>query len=676
MTSQKYFCNLRGVFENVKQNKYIIILHTILLFLVTTLPAIILHSSWMEEIARGMADAQSSLNYPRDIAASLAGATGFMTILVAAAGIIIAIVQFAYLFNMRSVVFYHAQPYKRSSIFLTRVTAGFFTVLIPLAIIFVVNLITYLAFDLGDAMPMLDMVKIYLFILLAYMFMFSVGTLAATLSGNVFAQLMATAFLFLVYPLTLAILQGNLSAWYTTYVWNPPFFDIENFLPPFLLAKIQFNGIGALNWQFVLYCIIATLLLLGLSMWVSIKRKSENTNKFFAFNGIAVFLKYYITTVLSLGFGLIFVAASNNSIAISYLGYLLVALILYAVLQAIFAKNFRSMFAHMGRFAVFAVLFAAVLAFPIFDIGNFDAKAPAANVSKLEISKIDLSSVQSGAPNAVLKDPANIKAAVQFLEKVAAYNEDISLGEQENSPYYGIEVSTDRYEVFNLSRRFRFAKKEDVDAFLQAVYDTPEYKAALGEMPDIESIESISCYKNPLASAHENIIDPTFPKAKIQTLLSTLQAEIAQYSYADILASRPAVRIEIGCLTGEDQHYTQNVYTVYSCYQNTLLALDEMYHFSDWDYSFISSVNIIKESGYDAYLAGGYTDPNGVYTKITDRAAVDAVCRAVPALTGYIPEESRYVLEFLGSAGTTHTSITVALEDLPQDVQQAVLQGA
>ena len=48
MTSRKSYFNLNLFKESVKQQKYIILLHTIFLFLCTTLPALILNNNMSE----------------------------------------------------------------------------------------------------------------------------------------------------------------------------------------------------------------------------------------------------------------------------------------------------------------------------------------------------------------------------------------------------------------------------------------------------------------------------------------------------------------------------------------------------------------------------------------------------------------------------------------------------
>jgi len=111
MTHQKSLFNKNLFFEDLKQNKHIMILYTIFLLLATTLPAMIMYNSYLESRHFYMLS---------DVAEMLSMANPFVTIINTAAAVIFVILQFGYLYKTNSVIFYHSMPITREALLVTK----------------------------------------------------------------------------------------------------------------------------------------------------------------------------------------------------------------------------------------------------------------------------------------------------------------------------------------------------------------------------------------------------------------------------------------------------------------------------------------------------------------------------------------------------------------------------
>ncbi|UKI36159.1 MAG: hypothetical protein L6V93_19685 [Clostridiales bacterium] len=174
-------------------------------------------------------------------------------------------------------------------------------------------------------------------------FSYSVMVMAQTVSSSIFSLFIASAFVFLLYPITKCVGAGMVSAYLKTYNIETLFFSRElDFIFPFWKVAMTEDASSALTAGMTAYLIISSIVMLVISALVYSKRKSENSNKFFAFNAVNKFLKYYITIVLALGIGALTGTAAGGNFGISYIMYILSAIIIFCgFCRRFFDKNIK-----------------------------------------------------------------------------------------------------------------------------------------------------------------------------------------------------------------------------------------------------------------------------------------------------------------------------------------------
>ena len=273
MTFQKYFCNFRLMLKNILQNKHIMILHTILLFLTTTLPSIVIYSGIHERYT------DNSYSYMRngynEIFDFLSFSTPYQMLITVAVAIITSFCCYSYLNSSKSLIFHNSMPYKRSNMYFTRFLSGLIQLALPVIIIFAVNSAMYFGYDVsryssyGEYSTMLTNALVCLFM---YALTFSVGAFTANISSNVFAQGISMLFVFLSYILSIAILAGSMDVWFETYYIQLDF-DARYIFPPSIIAA------GKFTTEVLIYDICYFVLFAALGCVAAVKRATESTDR-------------------------------------------------------------------------------------------------------------------------------------------------------------------------------------------------------------------------------------------------------------------------------------------------------------------------------------------------------------------------------------------------------------
>ena len=292
MMHQKSLFNPKLAFEDMKQNKHVIILYTVALLLCTLFPASLEYSNYFNDTVNNAYSLRSA-------AEILALSNPFVMMLTFAAAFIIVILQFNYLYKQSSVIFVHSMPYTRANIIVTKYISGLLAAVLPILWAGLINMLAAKIMGIDYLMSYTDYTKIMFYTMLTTVFSYSVMVMAQTVSSGIFSLLIATSFVFLLYPITKGVLAGMVSTYLKTYNIETLFSRELDFIFPFWKIAVQEDASSALTAGMTAYLIISSIVMLVISALVYSKRKSENSNKFFAFNTVNKFLKYYITIVLS-----------------------------------------------------------------------------------------------------------------------------------------------------------------------------------------------------------------------------------------------------------------------------------------------------------------------------------------------------------------------------------------
>lgn len=524
MTHQKSLFNPKLAFEDMKQNKHVIILYTVILLLCTLFPASLEYSNYFEDTVNNSYGLASAAQF-------LALANPFVMILTFAAAFIIVILQFNYLYKQNSVIFVHSMPYTRANIIVTKYISGLLTAVLPILWAGLINMLAAKIMGIDYLMSYTDYTKIMFYTMLTTVFSYSVMVMAQTVSSSIFSLFIASSFVFLLYPITKCVGAGMVSAYLKTYNIETLFSRELDFIFPFWKVAMTEDASSALTAGMTAYLIISSIVMLVISALVYSKRKSENSNKFFAFNAVNKFLKYYITIVLALGIGALTGTAAGGSFGISYIMYILSAIIIFAVLQAIFDKNIKNMFANKLSLGAVLLIITAVVCVFKFDVLKLNERVPDANETKSIDITIPLryDDFVSDGKNEFTDKKIIEKAILLMKNSEPAYNR----GWTTDDGLSAVTFVTDKYKKLGISRRV-LVKKADFDEFSKALFASEEFKNQLA--PDDKQVKSINWTYVHYDGTDFNVLT----KAKIEKLLKTYSAELKNVT-ADEFANGNAV---------------------------------------------------------------------------------------------------------------------------------------
>lgn len=569
MTTPKYLCSGKTIKETVLQSKYFMILHLIVLFLASAFSSIISYNS----LAMSMDDIKYRSWRSIENYLSMSDATGM--VIATAVGLITAYLMFSFLFNKNSVIFYHSMPYKRSNIFISRYISGIITIAIPLAIELIINTVIYIYFKsrppvASDGLfSYSTLVKGFLLTFLQYIVVFSVGAFSSSISGNIFAMAGISAFVFLVTPVTLAIIEANIDQWFVTYMFNFNY-DVFKMFPPSMCLEFLRGNVSSGD---VIYALVFALVFASLGLVLYIYRKSENTNKFLSYKVVGNALKYYLTAIITLGFGLVFMTASGNNTITTYIGYTLVSFIIFSVSQAVIDMNFRHMFKNLKGYAVFAVIFLAIITIPMLDVFGVDAKIPdRESIEKIEITRRATVYRRGSFTNTLvlLEEVEDIDAVYDFMKKTVPYTIETEKNQTYPKDSEDITIRINGGGLFDIKRHLRYTKASDRDELLSKLYESEEYRKALSITTEDMTWMNVS--KGNITT-HSN----EMKTGESQRIVDAFNRDVLNTSYEDIKNSYVYARIytDSAYITTK-RIYRQDELLVLSCYEETMKVIDEV----------------------------------------------------------------------------------------------------
>ena len=572
MTSRKSFFNVNIMWETVRQYKYLMVLHTILLFLVTTMPGYISIQNMLDTLARGGAVSDYAIE---SIAHSLTGTNPLMFLAVLGVPTIVGACVFSHLFKPNATEFYNSMPYTRECVYISKFASEIILCVIPMIVVFGLNSVLYAANSLGrygDVFPYWQMLSGWGDVVFAYVIVLALGAFAASLSGNAFAMGIVMAFCALVYPATTLSVMWACDAWISKFdiYFN---YALEYIFPPLMLIIWRLDGsvrtIGA-----DIYAALYATAFFAVGLFCYKARKSENTKNFFAFKKVGSFLKYYVSLVGSLVFGTIFFVAGDANVLIGYVGYILMLFILFSAMQAIFDKNMRGMFKNMKRFAVFALIWAAALIIPMSGVIS-DYVPKAKSVSSIEVydNGLDIDVKERGSIDKIMalaEKEESEQPADQYLYPSLMFK---------NPLFYGrvsLQMTEEEYEdleevIFNSSDY-----KDRVKKILASNYETAQIEKCF-TIISAEKGES-ALPESTVSGAYESYERYGIPTEQYEKFREILAEEIDKYDYKTARSSGAFAELSQSTAYKDARrvdYYSYENIIIYNCYEKSVEYLEE-----------------------------------------------------------------------------------------------------
>ena len=300
--------------------------------------------------------------------------------------IIIAINGFSYLFFKEKVDLYHSIPVKREELFAINYLAGIITFAIPYLVFLLITVLIAGANSLLVAEGIKALFIMLLVNFIRFLFIYSVTVLAIMLTGNVMVSILATGVFMLYGVLVKALFNICNDAFFFTFSYYSEEYGKFNSFSPFITFIKLTDGMDTFHGRFDIsilqLCVvfIITLILTGLNVWLYIRRPSEAAGKSIAFRKTMPVISCMLLIPISLSGGLLFESLANNNGSVNYMwlffGTAFVMFIAHLVIQAIYFRDFKSLFKNLLNPVISGVVVVIVLCVYIFDITGYDNYNP------------------------------------------------------------------------------------------------------------------------------------------------------------------------------------------------------------------------------------------------------------------------------------------------------------
>ena len=370
-----------------KGKLWIPVMFAIALFMAFPVASLLKLGSWSEA---KYTDSQMIMLYQNLWVDGLA-VTGYCV--AAAAGIVMGVVNFGYLYSGSKVDFYHSLPVTRGRMFFEKTMEGIFYFLIPyvvmeFAAICIGAMRGYFSLSLmGRAVLLLVMH------LIGYLLNYFPAALVICLTGNILMGGLCLAALG-VYGTAFEIVLNEYKRFffYTSSYWTSG--DIRNYLSPVFLGSKLMSGYKwdgfdyTLTGQVLLY-----ILFFGISAYFAyVHRPSEKTGKtmIYPFTQSIIYFLVVIPTAFGVCITFCMIQETSNPLPWLIFGMAVGLVVSHMMMQILFHMDFRKCFSNKALFLTAGICVAAATLCFKFDLLGYDRYMP--SEKNLDSIILDISS--------------------------------------------------------------------------------------------------------------------------------------------------------------------------------------------------------------------------------------------------------------------------------------------
>ncbi|XOQ47365.1 MAG: ABC transporter permease [Eubacteriales bacterium] len=309
--------------------------------------------------------------------------------------VVVAVMLFSYLHRKRSVDLFHSLPIRRTPMLLGRYCAGLTALFVPAILNFMLVSVIEFSYHVSMQYSFYFVFNRMLWTLLMTAAALTFSVFMAVCSGTSFDMVLSIIGVNAAYPLLIfvsdmlesSILPGlRVTATLESTVLTAfsPF--AAAFLPLCASYRENWNPADGVSTGFYIWWILCTLLLLGASILLCRRRKSECAESNFAFPIPKIIIRFMATAVAGIGFGLMLMFATGMQVSF-FIGVVSGSLAAHIVTEALYSRGFQHMrksFSWYGVFAAAFVVFYAVLATGFF---GYDTRIP--NAAEVQSVSMD-----------------------------------------------------------------------------------------------------------------------------------------------------------------------------------------------------------------------------------------------------------------------------------------------
>ena len=553
---------------------------------------------------------------------SIAGASSIPVLLILFGFALINALQgFSYLFDTRMSDLYGAIPVKREQIFDSVCLNGVFIFGIPYIICHVLTV----AFGVIKGYVTISSIPAYILsaitVLIMYCMVYMICVLAAIMTGHIVVAALAAGTFSVIGIASYYALLFYKQEFFMSYVYENSS-DTYQLLSPFTACYMVTSRIcnnQEVAYQYAAFPYVGIILLISLVLYVLSRyliriRPSEAAGKAIAFSVTKPYIKCIISIVTTLYAGLLFYEIGNQ-IGGLFFGIISGLILTHAVMETIFAFDFKASFKHFGSLIVTATVTMFIVLSFLFDFFQYDSYLPA--TSRIESVAISDDFVYSGMVS-ICKDKeyelnesigrykirtmklSDIEDVDILSEAGARYCKEhrleMILGDFSYDGSYGVmdvEDSGERYYNIEFLWHLKDGKTvarsyfvnlddEDMRNAYGRIFDTKEYKDGSfaifnAEVGDFDSLQW---------SDLEGIHDIDIPEADRRELIDALSKDLKNQSFDDVQNERATLEIQLlGKANASRYNYNDTTYSfyVFPSYVNTIAFLEKHGIPARWD---------------------------------------------------------------------------------------------
>lgn len=498
---------------------------------------------------------------------------------------VVAVMVYNAVHNPRHSVFLHSLPTDRKSNYISLLCGAFTLMIVPVAIITAVFMLLSCA-GYGRLIGIVPALRWFADNAFVLIFMFSVASVSAFLTGNGFASAAVNV---LLHVLTLVLALAIVTAG-DNFIYG---FTGEYSFAEFLVDKTPvawvMENFGQLNSKLkithvLVYALLAVLMYV-FAYFLYKKRKMENCGDVAAFAVFKPILKYTVTACAAIASSA--VAAEIDIAGIGFKIFVIAAVsaIVYFASEMLITKSFRVFKAYKG-FAVFACCFAAATSFfALTNVFGYETYVPTPDSVK-EILLYDWGT--NAKP--YVTDKAVIENAVEihksFIKDIPVFNRDAADG----------NVLSFTYNLKNgktVKRQYR-VNDADVKKTMNMLFESSDYKMKYTGLKylNVENLKNVNLV---LSSSMQSGGEYAWAMNEdTQPLFEAVKKDVKMLSYDKYTACTP-VSFYVNISMSDEENAVQKVFsnkTDYGYYDFTV----------SMNGYFKNTLEFLSQKGYDTLI--------------------------------------------------------------------------
>ncbi len=384
--------------------------------------------------------------------------------------VVIPCARFSYLKNKIAIDFYHSLPIKRQSLFFTQLGVGALALFIPYILNVLITIVYITTNGLISSALLLNLLLLTLEMVVYAIFFYSLSTLVGMACGLTAVQLVLTAVAIFILPVTQLVAVGFIDIFsedmWTDFYLNESFMEKLSPALRFILNEVPLNLVESL------IMIALSVVMLGLALFLYLKRKSERAGQSVVFVPFGEVVKYILMFVGTLLGGLLFYSIMDSGFWTVF-GMVCGMVLVFMLSNTILHKTATAMFRGVKGLIIFGVAAIITLILLITNAFGINSNIPSPGMTSKIVVDFD------NTMELTLRDKANIEA----VHRIYKEGQRVHHASEKYDSYaiYGSEDFTLEVAFYNFlgiptAKRTYIYNKSDFISEFQTILNSEEFR--------------------------------------------------------------------------------------------------------------------------------------------------------------------------------------------------------